>query len=220
MKRNKLNFEHDSKKYCVVKPSFKQSRLSESYRLSAFKEAVATGAILQAALVSYMEAQGIISLEKTKSMFALMENIQVNSDKLKDETLSPEEGRAVALQIKLDRMEFGNMRTAQFELEKNTAESFSDDEKLRWLTAHCTLTEDGKPVWNSLEHFNQDYETELYKLSLDKMFILIRDFEEDYNTNLAENVYLDKLMKQEAAAKIADVDKSVENTEEPKKEEA
>jgi len=193
MEKNKLDFEVAGLKLSVKRPNFKQKKQGELVYAKAFKEALKNGAILKASLYDYLKEQGLVSVEKQASLLSLLNKVETNVKKLDNPELKEDEGADLASEIKLDRLTIQSILSVEWSVNQNTAESMADNERFNYFVSVCTYKEDGKPYFNSVDHYYEEAESEIGIKSATKLSNLLYDVEENYEKNLPENLYLEKI---------------------------
>lgn len=208
MEKNKVLFEAvdengSTVKLCVKKPNEKQKRMAQLVYAKAFKEALAGGAIIRAKLSDYLIEQGLRSDDKVKKQIELMIAVSEGEKKLEDESLSKEDKEKIALKLKTDRQELLNVRMPEINLDNNTAEAFAQNEQFNYLVSCCTYTEEGVPVFKSLDDYSDKSEYDFAIKSAQKFSTIYYGLDEDFEANLPENKFLNSLAEKEVKAEPA-----------------
>lgn len=179
----------------LKKPSSKI--LSDSQRVSAriWTECVRDKIMTKQELRKFMYANDIWNSTKdaeqvslTKKINDLEKKLYVGSDESK--TLKTSEGKDIAIQMRLARMELRDLIAEKMALEGNTAEALADNAKFDFLVSKCTYYDNGELVYKTLDDYNDNSDGEVAIAAATAMAEMLYSLDKDFESKLPENKFL------------------------------
>lgn len=189
------NFEIDGKTYFIKKITPEDTAKGRKVYLSAFKNAVEGGAILQSALKEHMRRQGTWDDAKEQQYTDLIKRsgeieYQIKSGQLKKASQAKEK----ALELKKLRDDISSLLSVQNESSSLTAEGIAKNEEFNFYLSVCLcdyVTQ--KPVYSSVDDYIRNSNTELAQLLASKFASAFYGIDDDYEKSFLENRVLRKL---------------------------
>lgn len=189
--------EGDDKKelsFMVKKPNnFVQNKANAMYT-KWLHEFIRDGIMTKRELENYMQEKQIWTQEKEKEQQDLALKIRELTKDLyqgKRGKRKAEEGKEIAVEIKLSRLELQNLIAEKMSLEQNTAESLADNMKFDYLVSECTYDTKGqKKVYKDLDEYNELADDELAFAAAATLAQLLYSLDKNYEEELPENKFL------------------------------
>jgi hypothetical protein len=182
-------------KIVVKKPSSKV--LSDSQRLSAriWTECVRDKIMTKQELKKFMYANDIWNASKDAEQVNLTQKINQLEKKLyvrgnDNNKLKTSEGKDIAIQMRIARMELRDLIAEKMALEGNTAESLADNAKFDFLVSKCTYYNGGELVYKTLDEYNDHSDDEIAVAAATAMAEMLYSLDKDFEANLPENKFL------------------------------
>jgi hypothetical protein len=187
---NDVRFDVEDKSYFIRMDS-KATNESKKIHNKAFAEALANGALLRKALMSYMNEQGVWDADKEVLYQKYVKQINELEYKLSAGKMKVSEGKAIALELAKVRSEFRDLIAERNAMDSNTAEGQADNVRFNFLVSKCVYDWDTqKPVYSSLEDYTENGNSELAIQLANKFANFLYGVDEDYDNNLVENKFL------------------------------
>tara|TARA_B100001564_G_scaffold359904_1_gene383756 strand:+ start:2321 stop:3181 length:861 start_codon:yes stop_codon:yes gene_type:complete len=157
-------------------------------------EFIRDGIMTKKELENYMEEKEIWTKAKEKEQQDLAVRIRELTKDLyqgKRGKRKAEEGKQIAVDIKMARLELQNLIAEKMSLEQNTAESLADNMKFDYLVSECTYDAKGKEkVYKTLDEYNEGADDELAFAAAATLAQLLYSIDRDYEEELPENKFL------------------------------
>lgn len=187
----------DSKDQEVVvylkKPGVKEQRDSQQAYNKALREALESGAMLKAKLISYVREQGIWDDKKEAEYNRLLAEIRNGEALLSAGGIPLKQAKDAALKLRQSRANFQSLISERNSYDANSAESVADNVRFNQLVASCTYKSDKvSRVWNTLEDYEKDSSEDWAIEAASKLANMLYGLDPDYEKNLPENKFLVK----------------------------
>ena len=181
-------------KYAVLRPSPKVAERAKLVYGKAYRDATEAGLIVRDRVTEVLKSQGLWDDEKEKKYAELEGRIEEGRLKLAKGGIKKSEAFKVAVQMRIDRNEKSAMFASWGSLDDKTCESFADKTKLDFLTAECTVFNDGsqagKRVFENVEEFLKRDRDEVAKKAAEAAAGYAFGYDEGYQAKLPENAFL------------------------------
>lgn len=190
--------EGDQKKEVTItikRPSSKV--LSDAQRVSArvWTECVRDKIMTKQELKKFMYANDIWSASKDAEQLALTQKINDLEKKLYvksgDHTqLKTSEGKEIAIQMRIARIELRDLIAERMSLENNTAEALADNARFDYIVSRCTYNNNGELVYKTLDDYNNNSDDEIAIAAATTLAEMLYSLDKDFEANLPENKFL------------------------------
>jgi hypothetical protein len=179
--------------YAVLSPSNKDVNDAGTEYNTAFAIALQKGALLQAALLKYMDKQGVWSKSDEEEYEELRQKVLDGELKIKKGGIKKTEGRAIAIEVRKSRARIITIGAKRnLEMQK-TAEGIAETHRFNFLVSRCLVyNNSSKPVFDSLDQYlEHGHEPHAWQgaIVLSRMQNNLR---EDFEDSLPENQFLKK----------------------------
>jgi hypothetical protein len=172
---------------------------SECYA-KAFSNALTRGMPLFEELRKIYETRGLLNSlqddQKSKEIRKEIKELEIQLRKgiVDNRRMTVDEGRAIALTIGKKRIEASQIGSRNTELFSNSAESYADNERSKFLIYASTVYADnGERYWKSFESFVNENNKELVE-NVVKTFVAVSSgTDRNYEQTLYENQWLRKM---------------------------
>lgn len=182
-------------KIVVKKPS--NVVLSQAQRVGAkaWTDCVRDGIMTKKELEKFMKEQGIWDDGKDKEQKATIEEIANLEKKLfigsqGHSKLKASEGKEIAIQMRLKRLQLRDLIAEKMSLEQNTAEAISDNARFDYLVANCAFYENGQKVYSNLEEYHSRADIEPAFTIASTLAAMLYSVDKDFEAKLPENKFL------------------------------
>jgi hypothetical protein len=161
----------------------------------AFKRAIEEGAILKKSLEDHMRRQGLWDDGKQEEYESLLKRSADIEYKIKSGFYKKaSQLREKSIELKKIRNQLTSLLMVRNSMDANTADGQADNERFFYLITACVYDyETQKPVYTSLEDYNDKAETELAIKCASEFANFAYGLEENYEDKLIENKLLKKL---------------------------
>lgn len=176
----------------VIKPGTKEFAGAKKTANKAFKEAVESGCYFRTKLDKIMREQGLWGDEQQKEVDALNAKVSENVKKLKMGNMDLAEAKKLALDIKRDRTESLLKLAKTRELDAFTVEGQSENASFDYLISVCIVNEEGKPIFESVDDYNENSSQPYAVEAAAKLSELVYGLDGDWEKKLPENEFLIK----------------------------
>jgi hypothetical protein len=171
--------------------------LSEAQRISAkvWTDCVRDKIMTKQELKKFMYANGIWSAEKDAEQLALTEKINNLEKQLYIQTkdrkkMKVSEGKQIAIDMRIARINLRDLIAEKMSLENNTAESLADNAKFDYIVARCTYDNNGELVYKTLDDYNNQADDEIAVSAATAMAEMLYSLDKDFEAGLPENKFL------------------------------
>lgn len=188
---NRIKLEKDGKLLgYVVKPGHKEFTGSKIASNKAFKEAVESGSFFREKLKSAMKAQGLWDEEKEKRLEEITKMLRENVLKLKRGGIKKSEAKNIAIETRKLRAEHAMLLSKTRELDGFSVEGQAENASFDYLVSVCTVDEDQKPIFKSVEDYRDRGEEDVAFLAARELSKILFDMNDDWEKELPENKFL------------------------------
>ncbi|NDB57574.1 hypothetical protein EB001_03915, partial [bacterium] len=191
----KNNDKEEIVKLIIRKPS--NVILSQAQRVGAksWTDCVREGIMTKKELEKFMKEQGIWDDGKDEEQKKIVQEIsnlekQLYIGNSKGGKLRAEEGKEIAVNMRIKRGELRDLIAEKMSLEQNTAESISDNARFDFLVANCTFYENGNKVYNSLEEYKEKADNDIGFMAASTLASMLYSVDKDFEAKLPENKFL------------------------------
>ncbi len=184
-------------KFAVIKPLHKHQQKAQEIYTRRWRELAEQGAPLRAELNDILRKRQLWNDEMQTKENDLLKKIQDNMIKIKGRLRLSEASKLMKENIKL-KADLIILRFSRNQLDNNTAEALSEQERFNYLVSACTVYDDnGKPVFSSYEDFLQQDETAspLTTMAGESYWKLMTNLDEDYRASWPEYQFLKKKLQ-------------------------
>ncbi len=194
-KKEEVKFEFENKDYFIKPLAGKHITDGRKVYTKAFKKAVEDGAILKKSLDDHMRKQGLWDDDKQEEYTDLIKKSADLEYKIKSGYFKKaSELRSKALELKEIRAKTNSLMASRNSMDAITAEGLADNEQFNYfvtVAVHDHLTQ--KPVFSSLEDYENRSESDLAGECAQKFASYFYDLEENFESTYLENKLLKKL---------------------------
>lgn len=172
--------------------------MSQAQRVGAkaWTDCVRDGIMTKKELEKFMKAQGIWDDGKDEAQKKIVQEIAdlekrlFVSGKDKGGKLRASEGKEIAVQMRLKRLELRDLVSERIALEQNTAEAISDNSRFDFLVANSAFYENGEKVYTSLEDYREKADSEVGFAAARELAGMLYSVDKDFEAKLPENKFL------------------------------
>lgn len=181
-------------KIVVKKPS--NALVSQAQRVAAkvWTECTRDGIMTKKELEKFMKAHDIWNDEKESHQKEITQEINNLERQLfigsKGKRLSKSEGKRIAIQMRLKRIELRELISERMSFEQNTAEAISDNSRFDYLVANCTYNENGQKVYKDLDDYTENSDSEIGFAAATALAQMMYSIDKDFEARLPENKFL------------------------------
>lgn len=194
-KKEEKRFTFEGKDYVIRPANAHASVESQKVYNKTFKKAIEEGAILKKSLEDHMRRQGLWDDEKQEEYELLLKKSADIEYKIKKgQYKKASEIRDKSIELKRIRNELSSLLMVRNSMDANTADGQADNERFFYLITACVFDyETQKPVYTSLEDYNEQSDSELAMKCASEFANFAYGLEEDFEDKLIENKLLKKL---------------------------
>lgn len=187
------NGKEEIVKIVVKKPN--NSLVSKSTMIGAkvWSECLRDQIMTKKELENFMKEHDIWNKDKedqqkklTEEINALERDLYIGSKK----KITKSEGKNIAIKMRIKRAELRDLIGERMSLEQNTAESLCDNAKFDFLVANSTYYENGQKVYNNLEDYSENSDSEIAFAAATALAQLMYSIDKDFEARLPENKFL------------------------------
>jgi hypothetical protein len=171
--------------------------MSQAQRVSAkaWTDCVRDGIMTKKELSKFMKEQGIWDKGKDVEQDKISADIIALEKKLyvgdsKNAKVKASEAKNIAIEMRKKRNELRELIAEKMALEQNTAEAISDNARFEFLVASCAFYENGNKVYNSLEEYTEQSDSEIAFAAATALAQMMYSIDKDFEANLPENKFL------------------------------
>jgi hypothetical protein len=193
-RKNKETFnvliDGEEKKFSVVRPSPPVIRDSQDVYNRTFGRAIKNGAPLRKSIDVVLREQGLwddTKEEKRKNIIKEMNRLALE---LKKGGKKVSEGYDMAMDVRRQREDYRKLLMDRIELDINTAEGLSDQERFNYLMARCLVDDGGKPVYTDMDAYLEDAISDIAQQGAAKLADMMYGNDPDTEAELPENEFL------------------------------
>jgi hypothetical protein len=194
-KKNEKRFTCEDKEYVIRPINANASIEAQKVYNKAFKRAIEEGAILKKSLEDHMRRQGLWDDAKQEEYEHLLKRSADIEYKIKSGFYKrASQLREKSIELKRIRSQLTSLLMVRNSMDANTADGQADNERFFYLITACVYDyETQKPVYTSLEDYNDKAETELAVRCASEFANFAYGLEDNYEDKLIENKLLKKL---------------------------
>ncbi len=181
----------------VVKPTSKQHSEASILASKTFAKLVGSKdkdgnptCILRQQVNEYMKANGLWSDEEDEELKKLIENIRGNLRKLAKGNIKLNEAKAIAIDIRRDRIEQTLLLAKQTELDGYTVEGQIENVRFDYLVSVCILDENRKPLFDTIEDYGKNGDQDHVIEAATELSGMLYGLDPDWQNKLPENKFL------------------------------
>lgn len=177
----------------VVKPSHKVMQQATLVYNREFRKAVEAGLLVRGKIEQVMREQNLWDDAKQSRHEQLVANLLSNEMKLAKGGIKLSEAKAIALQMRRDRMELRLLTAERDELDQHTAEAQAVQARFNFLVSTCTVYNDtGKAYYKDVDDYLSREDDPVSLPAAQAMGKIIYNLEDDYEQKLPESKFLIK----------------------------
>lgn len=195
-KEIEVNLDDGTTKKIVVKlPTTGVQSRADRIRAKAWTECIQDGIMTKKELNRVMKEKGIWDEEKDRRHVEIAQRLVELERKLfikkgRSSKVKASEGKKIAMEMRLLRVEMRDLVAERLVLEANTAESLADNAKFDFLVANCTFDKSGKKVYNSLEEYTNSADSEVAYAAASALANMLYSLDQNFESKLPENKFL------------------------------
>jgi hypothetical protein len=183
----------DNVKVYVRSPTRKMITSADMHRAKTWNNCLVEGIITKMELDLVLRKRGIWDDEKDDQQKKMIEDIS-NMEKslyLDDKKRTIEEGKDLAVKIRIARNKLRGLLGSRIAFEENTAESIADNARFNYLVAECVYNEaNDKKVYNNLEDYEEKGGEPIALAAAGKLAEMLYNIDENFEATLPENKWL------------------------------
>jgi hypothetical protein len=179
--------------YAIVSPTNKDYDDAAFEYNRAFAQALKDGALLQAALLKYMDKQGVWTKEDEAEYEDIRKEVLEGELKLKKGGIKKSEARAIAIKIRQNRARIITIGAKRnLEMQK-TAEGIAESHRFNFLVSRCLVyNKSSEPVFKSVDDYLENgHQPHAWQGAI-VLSRLQNNLREDFEESLPENQFLKK----------------------------
>jgi len=194
-KKEERRFTFEGKDYFIKPANAASSIEAQKVYNRAFKKAIEEGAILKKSLEDHMRRQGLWDDGKQEEYEDLVKRSADIEYKIKSGFYKKaSQARDKSIELKKIRNELSSLLMVRNSMDSNTADGQADNERFFYLITACVYDyETQRPVYTSLEDYNDKAETELAMKCASEFANFAYGLEENFEDGFIENRVLKKL---------------------------
>ena len=181
-------------KLTIKKPNNVLLSQAQRYGAKVWTECVRDGIMTKKELEKFMKNNGIWDDEKDVEQQKIINEIQSLEKELyiggKNGKLRASEGKNIAVQMRVKRIELRNLIAEKLSMESNTAEALSDNARFDFLVANSTYHDNGQKVYNDLEDYRQNADSQTAFVAASALAQMMYSIDKDFEAKLPENKFL------------------------------
>lgn len=189
------NVDGNARKIVIKKPN--NVTLSQAQRVGAkaWTDCVRDGIMTKKELEKFMKEQKIWDDSKDEEQKKIIQEISDLEKRLfvgsqGHTKLKASEGKEIAIQMRIKRLELRDLIAERMSLEQNTAESISDNARFDYLVANCAFYENGQKVYNDLDDYRSRADLEPAFTIASTLASMLYSVDKDFEAKLPENKFL------------------------------
>jgi hypothetical protein len=158
----------------------------------AFTDAIKDGSMLRDELYKHLRERGLWSDKKQAELENIETTIEEAEDKLQAGGIDVEEGKNIAISLRVLRYERGELLNVGSEYDSYTVEGQADNANFDSLVADCTVDETGKTIFLNINDYRDNADQQLAVDAATNLFYLINNIDDDLELRkkLPENQFL------------------------------
>lgn len=195
-KEIEVTLEDGTKKTIVIKvPTTGTQSRADRIRAKAWTECVQDGIMTKKELSKFMKSKGIWDESKDREQMEIAQKLVDLEKKLfikkgRSSKLKASEGKKIAIDMRILRLQMRELVAERMVLENNTAESLADNAKFDFLVSACTFDKSGQRVYNSLEEYTNSADSEVAFNAATTLASMMYNLDQSFESKLPENKFL------------------------------
>lgn len=180
-------------KVYVRSPSRKIVSEADMHRAKVWNNCLMEGIITKMELNLMLRKRKIWTDDEDEKQKELSENISKMEKELylSDGKKTIEEGKELAVKIRIERNKLRELLGSKIAFEENTAEAISDNARFNYLVSQCVYDESNtEKVYNSLEDYEQKADDPVAYTAAGKMAEIMYGIDDKFEETLPENKWL------------------------------
>lgn len=187
----KVDIDGTEHELCVKRPTPYQRKKGDIVYASSFRVYVEARIFIRATLDNFMREEGMWNDVKQLEYDDLQKTISKGEALLERGGVKLSEAKETAIKVSKARRQLAELLMERNEMDAMTAEGRSNNDRFNYLVSVCTVYNDtGKPVFASLEDYEEKQETDLAVKSASALAELLYNFDQDFTANLPEIKFL------------------------------
>jgi hypothetical protein len=183
----------------ILTPSAQVKQKAQMIRARTWADAVKNGVIMREVLDTHLRKQGLWDDEREAEYRRIRDALLENKLKLDKGGIRKSEGRAIALEMRKLRNEYGALLAQRNRVDNNTADSIADQAQFNFMVAACTVYNDTQKPYFTLTGFEPSLDAYIERISEEaaidvatKLAEVMYGSEDDLDNKLPENEFLRK----------------------------
>lgn len=183
----------------VKSPTNKQLTEAQIHQAVVFAKALKSGVQSRAGLNESLKEQGLWSDEKQNRVNEIRKILAESEAQLSrgaktpdGKILSKDDAKQIATRMRELRNEYFNISSVLTEYDMYTAESQAENGKFELLCCRCILDEEGKPLFNTLDDYEEKKEEPYVIKAASELAKITNDYDKDWYKKLPEIKFLIK----------------------------
>lgn len=175
----------------VKSPTQTQLKKANIVAAKAFGDALNAGCLLKAKTEKALRDQGLWGEEQIAELRVVTDRLNANELKLRKGGIKRNEAKDIAFSMREDRYKQTELLGILNSLDSKTAEGISTDARFDYLCGVCIVDEEGKPVCNSTEDYQERASggDELINTAALEFSSLFFGYDKDWQLKLKENEF-------------------------------
>lgn len=180
----------------IKKPNHKQMSEAQFYSATVFNKARTSGMMLKDKLNDWLEEQKLFTKEDRIQVKELEDKIEAGEKALTTKkhpdgkTVKLSEGREIAINMNIARLQLRRLYSKRQTYDEFTIEGCVENARFDYLVSLCVFTEDGEPVFSSIDDYYDRKEEPFAVEAAFKLMGLVFEVEEDWQKKTVENQFL------------------------------
>jgi hypothetical protein len=186
-------------KIYITKPPSEVVGKADMYRAKVWTECIDQGIKTKEQLAKFMVEKGVWTIESVERETDIIEELgilekrlYIGDSKREKKKFLIEEGKNIAIKMRVLRNELRQIYLERSSIEQNTAEALADNARFDYLVASCTFYENGQKVYNTIEEYNQKAADEIAYSAASELANIMYGYDPKSQESLPENRWLKK----------------------------
>ena len=193
-----INVDGQEIAFYVIRPTNETMRNADRFRTKVWTECTDDKIPTKKQLAKIMTQNGSWSDEKAEQEILITREILKLEKELyggpanKRKKPKVSEGRDLAIQIRLKRIELRDLISERIALEENSAENLADNARFDYLVAHSTFYQDGRKVYKDFNDYDNRSADDIAFAAAQIIAEMVYNIDAGFEKTLPENVFLAK----------------------------
>lgn len=194
--RNKIPFsvtldDGETLELAVVAPNFAKKSQANIEVAKAYRHALESKVMTKHMAEALARQNGDWSDELEKEYNDIQDRLVENGRKLGLGGIKKSEARAIAIQMRIDRMRLRDLSVEKNNIDNYTAEAIAEQARFDYLVSVCLVyNNDGRPYFDSVEEYHEKASDPVAILGAAKFAFLYYGIGDDFESKLPENQFL------------------------------